>query len=376
MNINLGSIVWLWVYLGASLWITSCEVEPPTQTESGLTHWSLNIDSDNLGLLNNSVSAKYPVHGKLKLDGSSYAVKVNYAGKSTLDAMKKSYDVVFQDRPYRGRWHWRLSAQYSDPTVIKAKLGFEVFAAAGVPSPEVDFISVTINDASTGLYQLQEMVDTDFYQSRGIGVQDLFKAKFNNADFGPEFLNRLDAAYIDKLDSHNWSKIRQLWLEVASDNPSIDRLSELINIDIYLRYIAACVVLNHFDGFGNNYYLASPGQAQPFTITPWDLDRMYEEGQAYKPGVSPYGDNYLTQVLLSSDEIRSRYLTQLRSLLTSDVVQNLGLRAAELREATRLAYQQDQVLANRFDFDLEHQKLQDHISNWLSQLNQELRELE
>jgi hypothetical protein len=69
------------------------------EADYGMPSWQLHMDSDDLGMLNSTVSAKFPVAGELELEGKRYPVRINYAGKSTLDAVKKSFDITFYTKP-------------------------------------------------------------------------------------------------------------------------------------------------------------------------------------------------------------------------------------------------------------------------------------
>lgn len=373
MSIRFGCKLSFFCYLLVCFFL-SCKTVSDDLPESGLTTWKMEVEYEDLGMLNNSVTAKYSVFANLKISSSSYRIKINYAGRSTLDAPKKSYDVHF-DKPYRGRRVWRLSAQYKDPTMIKAKLGFDIFEAAGLWAPQVEFVSLHVNREVKGLYQLQSLVDKEFFRARDYNVRYLFKAKFGNAGFGKDFLPKLGEAYSERFDKDDWTQITRLWVVLNQEEVDLKEVAALINVDLYLRYVAACVVLNHWDGYRNNYYLGTRQKAEPFVIVPWDLDRIYEDGYEYQAGVSPFGDNQLTQALLVDPTYKKAYLTILRELLASPPVAQINERAREFAELIEKAYAQDYILSRRFDFQIEQDRLNRHITNWLTKLKAELATL-
>ena len=61
------------------------------------------MDEDTLGELNNSGLSKRPFSARIRIDGRRFRARVNFAGKSTLDAFKKSYDLELLDGVYEDR---------------------------------------------------------------------------------------------------------------------------------------------------------------------------------------------------------------------------------------------------------------------------------
>ena len=59
--------------------------------------------------------------------------------------MKKSYQIILKSGKYRNRSELRLSSQFSDSTLVRAPLGFEVFESAGIPAPFVESVVLFLN---------------------------------------------------------------------------------------------------------------------------------------------------------------------------------------------------------------------------------------
>ena len=149
-----------------SIVICACHIEPEETPDYGLTPVLIDIEAEDFGRLNSTAFDKIPVRAKVTLSGQTYLAEINYAGKSTLDAFKKNYDVRLLETPYKNRYKWRLSSQFADASLIRASIGFQMFEAMGVPSPSVEFVSLAINGKAGGLYQLQELVDEEFFANR------------------------------------------------------------------------------------------------------------------------------------------------------------------------------------------------------------------
>src|SRR5688500_7647078 len=85
----------------------------------GLPLVEIAVESENLAELNSTIGAKVPVPAAISIAGRKFAGRVNYAGKSTLDHYKKSFDLYFDENDlFRGRSAYRLSAQATDASAL------------------------------------------------------------------------------------------------------------------------------------------------------------------------------------------------------------------------------------------------------------------
>jgi spore coat protein H len=342
-------------------------------SDFGLTKVEIAISPEDLGELNNSIGGKRPFPAKVTIDGATYQTEVAYAGRSTLFFYKKSWDIFFKDRHFRGRSSYRLSSPKLDNSVVRATIGFDTFRQAGVAAPETEEVVVYLNDSYLGLHILIEPVDVEFYDVRDRQPVDLYKANFGNADFSQKALNRLDEAFYVETDPENQAPLRELHQVVLEWEPATgpERLSEILDVEQYLRYIAAAVYLNHYDGFDNNYFLARFAADGRLRMTPWDLDRIFESGRGYAAEVSIWGKNHLTEVILSHQPWRDYYLDQLAKLLNDQSVADLQARVGQLSAQIEAAYQADRLLQNIGQESVTSQ-LNSNIEAWLSALRTDL----
>ena len=342
----------------------ACESNEP-KGELGIRELRISMDSEDLGDLNNSYQAKRPYPAKLRIDNRSYTVDLHYAGKSTLDAYKKSFQIDLGDEDYNGMKSIRLSSQAVDTTMLRSQLGFEVFSLAGVESPKVEPVAVFLNEKYLGLYQMIEPVDSDFFERKGINVAELYKTKYANANFSMDFLVNLDEAYSIKLKPKDDSAIRLLWETVLRDDAeSFEDLEKILDIDQYLRYMAAAVALKHWDGFNNNYFLVRPVGGR-FQIVPWDLDRIYESDPWESHNI--HGGNGWVVKLLSQDRYRIRYEEHLGTLLQTITDESLLDRLDGWQRNISLAYDVDPVLGAS-DRSYAYDDLRKNMSEWLEYL--------
>ena len=175
-----------------------------------------------------------------------------------------------------------LSNGSMDPSLLRDKLGTEVFVNAGIPAPATAFYRVFVDhgDGPTyfGLYTGIELpsdesfLDTHFgghegnlYKPDGTGAQwatydEATLEKENNeaaADFS-DALGLYDALHADRTDAAAWRK----------------GLEARLDVDGFLHWLALNTVIQDWDTYGkmpHNYYLyADPAHDGRFSWIPWD----------------------------------------------------------------------------------------------------------
>jgi spore coat protein CotH len=106
-------------------------------------------------------------------DGQCYPnVAVRAKGNSSLMSVagsgtpRMSFKVDFNffnfARTFRGLKKICLNNGFSDPTLIRETLGYEVFEQMGFPTPRTAFVDLYINDLHLGLYTQVEQIDKTF----------------------------------------------------------------------------------------------------------------------------------------------------------------------------------------------------------------------
>lgn len=346
----------------------------------GLDLVHLRCDNDRLAELNSSLAAKRPVVCQVEWHGREDAVEVSYAGKSTLDHFKKSFDLSFQEPQMWGRKNLRLAAQTQDHSAIRSKLAYEVFAKFGFAVPEARPVSLYLNQEFLGLYWLTESIDADFFATRGLRVDVSYKAKFGNARFDKTTLLNLEDAFSIESGPENWEPLRRLVEIVADETMNAGEreasLSRILLLNEFRDYLAAAVLLNHWDGFTNNMILLWDGGAGKFRVLPWDMDRIYEEDEAefgYRPGESLWGQGQLFSRLHENTSFREEYLSRLRWGIEIYSLDEMRRRSFELADPLRQAYEQDRYLAHEGgSVDAGVKRLQEAMALWYRGLGADL----
>jgi spore coat protein CotH len=77
-------------------------------------------------------------------------------------SLKVDFNFFNSERTFYGLKKINLNNGFSDPTLIRETLGYELFEQMGLPTPRTTFVDVWINDLHVGLYTMIEQVDKTF----------------------------------------------------------------------------------------------------------------------------------------------------------------------------------------------------------------------
>ena len=157
------------------------------------------IAEDDWADLQKNPTAKTKYETDITIDGEtiesvSFATKGNTsltAVASDPDSDRYSFKVNFgkyvNDQTYYGLNKLSLNNIYADATYMKDYLSYEIFRQAGVESPLVSYVWLTINGEDHGLYIAIEDVSESYLDRTEDGEGELYKpetSQFENMDMG------------------------------------------------------------------------------------------------------------------------------------------------------------------------------------------------
>jgi spore coat protein CotH len=97
----------------------------------------------------------------IRTKGSSSLMAAARAGTFRA-GLKVDFNFFNQARSYRGVKKVVYNNGFSDPTLMKEFLGYELMAEMGVPTPRACFVDLWVNDTHLGVYTQVEAVDGTF----------------------------------------------------------------------------------------------------------------------------------------------------------------------------------------------------------------------
>ncbi len=104
-------------------------------------------------------------------------------------SLKVDFNLLNSARTFRGLKKLNLNNGFSDPTLIRECLAYEIFEQMGIPVPRTSFVDLWVNDTHLGLYTQVEQIDKTF-----------LRRQFPNNSEGNLYKPEMPAAYL------NWTE--------------------------------------------------------------------------------------------------------------------------------------------------------------------------
>ena len=241
----------------------------------------------------------------------------------TKPSLKLRYDKYVDDQSLGGVMErMTLNNSIQDPSMINTCLSYQVFAAAGLPSPRCNFAAVTVNGKELGLYiHLEELKEPFLARHFDSAEGNLYEGTVS--DFTPSHRGTMEKKTNE--DEDDWSDVDAAM--AALQDPSdagLEALSGLVDLDRFLSFWATEVLVGHWDGYAgdrNNYHFYREPDGK-FMFIPWGTDDTFH----LKADPNPF-DNIsnpppsvlaLTAIpnrLYNVPEWRTRYAERLKEIL-------------------------------------------------------------
>ncbi len=226
--------------------------------------------------------ANITINGKT-IENVAIRTKGNLSLRSVVNSdsdrysLKVDFDYYDDTKSLYGLKKLNLNNNYSDSTLMREYISYELMEKMGLPTPAHSYMYVTVNGEERGLYLGVEAVDETFLA--------------NNYGSNNGFLFKPDGTGSDlKYISDNIADYTGIGLKTNEDNVENSKLTEMldainnggdiekyIDVDEMLRYFAVNTALVNLDSYqGNmkhNYYLYENNGV--FSIIPWDYNMSF-----------------------------------------------------------------------------------------------------
>ena len=240
------------------------------------------------------------IKASISIDGEAFEdaglrFKGNSSFRSSRRSLKKPFKIdlnrFVKGQKLHGRTKLNLSNAFLDPAFMKEKLGYEVYRAAGLPTPGVGWANLTLTvpglaDAlRLGIYVIVEQVDQRFLES------NLGKASKGSLLMKPEvedwhYINDDPQAYRRyniKSGEDNTDQLRAFatlleLIEQAPDAEFEQEIGERMDLEQFAGYLAATSILANVDsyvGMPHNYYLVMDKADGKLRMLPWDVNESF-----------------------------------------------------------------------------------------------------
>jgi len=193
--------------------------------------------------------------------------------------------------------HAFAADEVKDSTKMHEMLSYELFRDMGIPAPRTSYANVYINDVFKGLFVAVEEIDGRFTKSRwpDYGDGNLYKEKWPKSGNERDYLSGLKTNNNPE-DNASAKKMVDYYNAINGSNEQTfeQRVSQYMDIDYFLRYLAVDVAIKNWDGIralysgtNHNYFFyeeekeVSNGK---IWIIPWDMDQALKPKDRYFEG--------------------------------------------------------------------------------------------
>ncbi|NQU34293.1 MAG: CotH kinase family protein [Bacteroidetes bacterium] len=270
-----------------------------------------------------------------------YNVGIRYKGNSSLQSayqsgnnklsFKLDFDEFEDDYPelenqrFYGFKQLNLNNNFDDASLMREKVGADLFRSFGLVSAQTTFCIVYIDYGSGpqyfGVYTLVEEVDDTVLESQFSNDEgNLYKPDGDAASFASGTFDESEMEKKNNESENDYSDVESLYniLNSSDRTTNIEQwktnLSSVFNVDGYLKWLAANTVMQNWDTYGkmtHNYYLYNNPDNNLLTWIPWDNNEALQNGKmgnALSLSLSEVGNDWpLIRYLMDVDEYEQIY---------------------------------------------------------------------
>ncbi|WHY75143.1 CotH kinase family protein [Neobacillus sp. WH10] len=349
------------------------------------------INPKMLNQLDKDIWMNEHVPAVLKIGTSQYSIGLAYRGNVIRKKKKKSYNIIFQ-KPYivNGAHEIHLNAEFTDVSLCRNKLSLDFFDRIGVISPHSKHILLYINGFCKGIYLELESFDKYLLQKRNFPMGPIIYATNYHANFSllnpkKKLKSKLNEGYTikygEKKDLSNLENLIAM-INTLSNEEFEKQISQVLDVNQYLKWLAGVVCTQNFDGFIHNYALYQRCDTGAYEITPWDYDGTWGRNLHGKPLRYDYipisGYNTLTGRLLYFAHFKKKYRDIILPILDKDFTVEAQLAIIdELFQRIKPHLHLDPFIkANAETLDREKEIMIDFIQNRRRYLKQQVIKLQ
>jgi len=259
----------------------------------------ISIHPDTLNWIYENVESDIEFHADFVFDNgevrdSISSIGFRLRGNTSRQSQKKSFKVSFNTWESGGNYHgiekMNLNGEHNDPSIMRAKLMWDLLRKWGIPAPRANHVQLYINGNYHGLYINVEHIDEEFVEKR-FGNKDgnLYKCLYpadldylgQNSDlYKLEEGGRRVYELKRNEEADDYSDLAT-FIDVLNNSWAADfecEMDDVFNTTDYLKVIAADVLCGNWDGYifnKNNFYLYNNEFTDRFEYLIYDVDNTF-----------------------------------------------------------------------------------------------------
>ncbi len=313
------------------------------------TNWDYQLDTAKNG------SEGYVQAEWIKLNGTQInTVGVKYKGNSSYDSVYPKNPIhieldTYIDQNYQGFKDIKLSNAYSDPSMIREVLAYDILGNY-MDCPGANFAQVYINDVYFGVYTNTESVNKKFLSDHFFTNDNTFikcnpnvipglttkcNLKYINADSSSYF------NYYEIKSDYGWNDLVKLCDTITNHSSQMHNSVDIDRAIWMLAFNNVLINLDSYSGaFVQNYYLYKD-ETKRFSPIVWDLNMSFGGFPFVGSGASSLGtltlanmqqlpitihgtDSYwpLIKNIIGNAQYKRMYMAHLRTITNEIFVSN------------------------------------------------------
>ncbi len=219
-----------------------------------------------------------------------FRLRGNTSRVSQKKSFKVSFNTFISGRKYQGVEKMNLNGEHNDPSVVRARLYWEILRNSQLAGPRASHVHIYINGNYYGLYANIEHIDEEFVEKYfGNNDGNLYKCLWpadltyrgNDPDLY-KFMAGDRRTYELKINEEqdDYSDIAH-FIDVLNNTPLAQlpcALESVFNVQDYLKIAAVDVLTANWDGYiynKNNFYLYHNTASGLFEYIPYDTDNTF-----------------------------------------------------------------------------------------------------
>ncbi|KAF0195284.1 MAG: hypothetical protein FD166_3000 [Bacteroidetes bacterium] len=257
------------------------------------------INPDTLNWIYDNVESDREFHAVFVYDNGNvhdtiHETGFRLRGNTSRYSAKKSFKISFNTwvpgQKYQGVEKMNLNGEHNDPSIVRARLYWDILNRSDLAGPRANHVQVFINGNYYGLYLNVEHIDEEFADAHfGNNDGNLYKclwpADLTYRGSNPDeykFMSGDRRTYELKTneEADDYTDIAG-FIDILNNTPIDDlpcALEGVFNVQDYLKIAAVDVLTANWDGYifnKNNFYLYHNTATGLFEYIPYDTDNTF-----------------------------------------------------------------------------------------------------
>lgn len=259
----------------------------------------ITIPADSLAAIFANVTSDYEYHASFAYTAPGYTVSgvevgLRLRGNTSRTSAKKSFKISFNSfisgTRLEGVKELNLNGEHNDPSIMRARIAWELAQDAGMPAPRVNHVRLFINGQPYGLYANIEHLNDDYVEHRfardaGNLYKCLWPADLANLGTDPNSYKLMSGGRQvyelktnETLDDYSGLARFVTALHATTSTQALCALDSVFNVNSYLKWLAWEVTTGHWDNHSfnkNNFYLYEDPASGLMEFISYDADNTF-----------------------------------------------------------------------------------------------------